>query len=207
MTLFNHILPVNRFPVYGSRHRIQTIAKYRSERRWHRGPQCLRVHRFTKYHAGGKFELKLHDNLNIHMTTSSLKIHHQKPLLGVKQNLSLHMVLTDSYFDTYPGYSNFFQDLELILFPESTLGGGVSAATEVPLPFTEIICNTTDTTYKDYLKRFSCAAIQYNTTVVVNLIEKENCTTNNATGFCPTSGIIYYNSNVAFNNSGGVVGR
>ncbi|XP_018565185.1 vanin-like protein 3 [Anoplophora glabripennis] len=99
------------------------------------------------------------------------------------------------------------EDLELVLFPESTLGGSTAAATEVPLPFTEVICNSTDTTYKNYLKRFSCAAIDYNTTVVVNIIERENCTSNNATGFCPSSGIIYYNSDVAFNSSGGVIGR
>ncbi|KAJ8916581.1 hypothetical protein NQ315_000225 [Exocentrus adspersus] len=99
------------------------------------------------------------------------------------------------------------QDLELILFPESTLGGGASSATTVPLPFTEVACNSFDSTYKDYLKRFSCAAIEYNTTIVVNLMEKENCTSNNATGFCPSSGIVYYNSDVAFNNSGGVIGR
>lgn len=99
------------------------------------------------------------------------------------------------------------EDLELVLFPEATLGGSIGASTEVPLPFSEIICNSSDTTYKEYLKKFSCAAIEYNTTIVVNLIEKENCASNNATGFCPSSGIVYYNSNVAFNNSGGVIGR
>ncbi|KAJ8950745.1 hypothetical protein NQ318_011238 [Aromia moschata] len=101
------------------------------------------------------------------------------------------------------------QDIDLIVFPESTLtsGGGASSTSEVPVPFTDIICNSTDTRYHDYLKNLSCAAIEHNTTVVINIVEKENCTLNNATGFCPSSGIVYYNSDVAFNESGGVSGR
>ncbi|KAJ8984124.1 hypothetical protein NQ317_017334 [Molorchus minor] len=99
---------------------------------------------------------------------------------------------------------NVTEDIDLILFPESTLGG---ESTEVPEPFTEIICNSTDTRYEDYLKDFSCAAIEHNTTVVINIVEKENCTLKNSTGFCPSSGIVYYNADIAFNESGGVSGK
>ncbi|XP_074032951.1 vanin-like protein 3 isoform X2 [Leptinotarsa decemlineata] len=101
-------------------------------------------------------------------------------------------------------------DLDIIVFPESVLTPFVNETefySEVPKPFEVILCNSTDKRYKDYLKELSCAAVKYNTTIVVNTVEKENCTSNNSTGFCPSSGIVLYNTNVAFDRNGFVSGR
>lgn len=76
--------------------------------------------------------------------------------------------------------------------------------TEVPEPFSENLCNSSNSKYRDFLKQLSCAAVRRQTTIVANLIEKENCTMNNVTGFCPSSGWIYYNCDVVFNWEGSV---
>ncbi|KAJ8984125.1 hypothetical protein NQ317_017335 [Molorchus minor] len=123
---------------------------------------------------------------------------------AIYSSLSLDVRTSDITSAYLSLLKNVTEDIDLILFPESTLAGDSS---EVPDPFTEILCNSTDTRYQDYLKEFSCAAIEYNTTVIINMVEKENCTLKNSTGFCPSSGIVYYNANVAFNESGGVSGK
>ncbi|KAG5889554.1 hypothetical protein JTB14_024961 [Gonioctena quinquepunctata] len=101
-------------------------------------------------------------------------------------------------------------DSDIILFPEDALmppGDLENLTGEVPKPFEKILCNSSDEKYKDYLKEFSCAAIENNITIVINSVEKENCTLNNSTGFCPESGIIFYNTDIAFNEKGFVSGK
>lgn len=79
--------------------------------------------------------------------------------------------------------------------------------TEVPEPFSENLCNSSNSKYLYFLKQLSCAAVNKGTTVVINLIEKANCTLNNMNGFCPTTGFLYYNSDVVLNEEGSVSAR
>lgn len=104
------------------------------------------------------------------------------------------------------------QEIDIILFPESTLTSPVNllkpeSVTEVPEPLNEVLCNSSNSRYLPFMKKLSCAAVEANTTVVINIIEKENCTMNNVPEFCPSSGLVYYNSDVVLNENGSVSAR
>lgn len=77
-----------------------------------------------------------------------------------------------------------------------------STASLLP-PLNEVIlCNASDDTYPKFLEEFSCAAIKYNTTVVINLTEKcSNCSSGTNCEY------IYYNTNVVFGSDGSIVSR
>lgn len=79
--------------------------------------------------------------------------------------------------------------------------------TEVPEAYSELLCNSSNSKYLHFLKQLSCAAVNKNATVVVNIIEKENCTSNNASGYCPSTGLLYHNTDVALNEKGFVSAR
>ncbi|KAG5899628.1 hypothetical protein JTB14_036001 [Gonioctena quinquepunctata] len=114
---------------------------------------------------------------------------------------------TKSYIDLLKTVD---QDLDIIVFPESMLippDNKIELSSEVPEPFKEFICNSTNGKYKEYLKNISCAAIEFNVTIVINVVEKENCTSTTSTGVCPDSGFVYYNTDIAFNEDGVVSGR
>ncbi|CAH1163031.1 unnamed protein product [Phaedon cochleariae] len=98
------------------------------------------------------------------------------------------------------------QEVDIVVFPESTLipkKHALALSSEVPRPFEEVICNSTKDKYQPYLKRFSCAAIEFNATIIINMVEKDVC----LVGSCGGSGLAYYNSVVAFNEKGYVSGR
>lgn len=104
------------------------------------------------------------------------------------------------------------QDIDIILFPESTLTSSSTLliserVTEVPEPLNGTLCNSSNVKYLPFLKQLSCAAMEANTTVVINIIEKENCTLNNVPGFCPPKGLVYYNSDVVLNEKGSISAR
>lgn len=79
--------------------------------------------------------------------------------------------------------------------------------TEVPEDLSENLCNSSNSKYFPFLKQLSCAAANTNTTLIINLIEKVNCTFKNASGYCPSSGLIYHNTDVVLNNEGTVSAR
>lgn len=97
------------------------------------------------------------------------------------------------------------------MFPESTIPHPpplkAEEVTEVPEALSDNLCNSSNSKYLDYLKQLSCAAVRKKTVVVVNLIEKENCTLHNSSGFCPSTGLVYYNTDVALNEEGSVSAR
>ncbi|XP_072394005.1 vanin-like protein 3 [Diabrotica undecimpunctata] len=96
------------------------------------------------------------------------------------------------------------EELEIILFPEKSLyyQENVSLSSTVIPKISEKICNSSETSVKEYLKLFSCAAIRKNTSIAVNVIEEDNCTLN---GTCESP--IYYNTVVIFDNNGYLSGR
>lgn len=101
---------------------------------------------------------------------------------------------------------NIKQDLEIIVYPEKSVipYGDVSLlSTVIPKKFDNIICNSTDQLYKEYLKLFSCAAIEYNTTIAITILEKEN----NCKVDRNCTDVKYYNTVVVFNEQGVVSGR
>lgn len=91
----------------------------------------------------------------------------------------------------------------------SSLSHPLEAAqvTEVPEAYSEILCNSSNSKYHQFLKQLSCAAVNKNTTVVVNIVEKENCTSSNVSGYCPATGLVYHNTDVALNEKGFVSAR
>lgn len=101
------------------------------------------------------------------------------------------------------------QDIDIVMFPEDTLTPWRPPVksvliTEVPVPNSEIVCNSLNPKYRPFLKQLSCSAVKRQTTLVVNLVEKENCTQNPVVGFCPSGGLIYYNSDIVLNEHGTV---
>lgn len=97
-------------------------------------------------------------------------------------------------------------------FPEATLTSLLrpleeKEVTEVPEVFSENLCNSSNTKYLPFLKQLSCAAINTNTTLIINLVEKVNCTSNNASGYCPSTGFLYHNTDVVLNEEGSVSAR
>lgn len=106
----------------------------------------------------------------------------------------------------------FFQDVDVIQFPEATLVPFLrplneEELTEVPEASSESLCNSSNSKYLPFLKQLSCAAVNTNTTIIVNLIEKVNCTVNNASGYCPSAGFIYHNTDVVLNEEGSISAR
>ncbi|XP_050513254.1 vanin-like protein 3 isoform X2 [Diabrotica virgifera virgifera] len=99
---------------------------------------------------------------------------------------------------------NITEDLEIILFPEKSLYymEDVSLSSTVIPKISETICNSSESRVKEYLKLFSCAAIRKNTSIAINVIEQDNCTSN---GACESP--IYYNTVVIFDNNGRLSGR
>lgn len=102
--------------------------------------------------------------------------------------------------------------MDVIVFPEATLTNLVVpidplVVTEVPRPYSESLCNSSKLEYLDFIKKLACIAMKKNTTLVINLIEKENCTSNDMSGFCPTTGLVFYNSDVVLNEEGSVSAR
>lgn len=102
------------------------------------------------------------------------------------------------------------QNLDIIVFPESTLNNDVEM-TFVPDPAINHTapCDQVDdrnSPYHEFLRRISCAASQAKTYVVINVKEKENCTTRTGVS-CASNGLNIYNTNVVFDRSGRVISR
>ncbi|CAH1978068.1 unnamed protein product [Acanthoscelides obtectus] len=99
-------------------------------------------------------------------------------------------------------------NLDIILFPESTLG---AQPTAVPLPYTHLLCNSTTPQYKEYLKQLSCAALEKKTTLVVNLLEVVDCKNPPPDEHCTRQGrkleSVYHNTDVVFDHNGYVAAR
>lgn len=79
--------------------------------------------------------------------------------------------------------------------------------TEVPKPHSEVLCNSNNSRYLQFLKELSCAAIRSNTTIVINLIEKENCTFYDDARYCPTKDFVFHNTDIVLNEEGSVSAR
>lgn len=97
--------------------------------------------------------------------------------------------------------------MDIILFPECSLqrNDELEYSTEVPEPHAESLCGSNSSRYAEFLKEVACISERYNTTIVINLVEKFNCTMDKY--HCPKSGAKYYNTNVALNETGYVTGR
>ncbi|XP_046739491.1 vanin-like protein 1 [Diprion similis] len=108
---------------------------------------------------------------------------------------------------------------DIIVFPESSLTMGLdSSDTErtlfplyssfIPDPGTDVPCDNSSTVVMEALRLISCGAKNNSMYVVVNLHEKENCTTTGTSSRpCPSDGYFYYNTNVAFDRKGAIVSR
>ncbi|XP_030762889.1 vanin-like protein 3 isoform X1 [Sitophilus oryzae] len=99
------------------------------------------------------------------------------------------------------------KDMDLIIFPESTLtylnSYATTAATLPPL-YDVVLCNYSEDSYSKFLEEFSCAAIKYNVTIVINLTEKDKCDTSTN---CDETDHIFYNTNVVFGTNGSLLAR
>lgn len=98
--------------------------------------------------------------------------------------------------------------VDLVVFPESTLTpyfNAIANAAQLPPIGDVALCNSSNDIYPDFLRNLSCAAIRYNTTIVINLTEKEKCNTNEDD--CQESGLIYYNTNLVFGPGGNPIAR
>lgn len=95
-----------------------------------------------------------------------------------------------------------------MVFPESTLTpyfNGIANAAQLP-PIDDVaLCNSSNDIYPDFLRNLSCAAISYNTTIVINLTEKEECQAGEDD--CSDSGLVYYNTNLVFGPGGNPIAR
>ncbi|XP_066144857.1 vanin-like protein 3 [Euwallacea fornicatus] len=99
--------------------------------------------------------------------------------------------------------------LDLIVFPEATLSpyfAAIQSAAALPPDYGSfILCNSTEGSYAQFLKNLSCAAIDYNTTVVINFTEKEVCQSDQD---CSKSeDYKFYNTVVAFGTNGSILAR
>ena len=101
------------------------------------------------------------------------------------------------------------KDLDIIVFPESTLNNN-DEATFVPNPEKQQItpCDDNSGEYHTFLQQISCAARRLGIYVVINLTEKEWCSTiPEDTRKCATTGLNIFNTNVVFNRNGVVISR
>ncbi|KAK0082202.1 hypothetical protein PV325_010891 [Microctonus aethiopoides] len=106
-------------------------------------------------------------------------------------------------------------EVDIIVFPEASLMGGLgssennrspslSAGSYIPDPKdAKVPCTDQSSNVNEVVKALSCAAKSFAMYVVVNLHEKEKCTGDK----CPKDGHMLYNTNVAFDRTGTVVGR
>ncbi|XP_037808612.1 vanin-like protein 1 [Lucilia sericata] len=116
--------------------------------------------------------------------------------------------------DNLKGYLSILEsedakNLDVIVFPESTLNNN-EEATFVPNPAKGLIipCNVNTGEYHDLLVQLSCAARKLASYVVINLTEKELCSTvPEDTRPCASSGLNLYNTNVVFDRNGAVLSR
>ncbi|XP_055913402.1 vanin-like protein 2 isoform X2 [Eupeodes corollae] len=101
-------------------------------------------------------------------------------------------------------------ETDIIAFPEGTLNSALQS-TFVPDPKLNITpCNQTQYAY--FLQKLSCQAKISKKYVVVNLVEKENCTAesqiaNKDPRRCASYGLNQYNTNVVFDRNGVIVSR
>nr|XP_013100686.1 unnamed protein product [Stomoxys calcitrans] len=102
------------------------------------------------------------------------------------------------------------QDTDILVFPEGTLNNPFHL-TYVPSEKDQIVpclANGTDTPYSDFFVTLSCAARRVQKYLVINLTEKENCTTVPLdVRPCASNGLNIYNTNVVFDRDGKVVSR
>lgn len=102
-----------------------------------------------------------------------------------------------------------YQQTDIIVFPEATLTGNY---TFVPYASNNTTPCGSITEYEDYLIQLSCAAANKSVYIVINVKEKEICTTETQALIgdkrpCASDGYSLYNTNVAFDRKGAVVAR
>ncbi|XP_055845560.1 vanin-like protein 2 isoform X2 [Episyrphus balteatus] len=101
-------------------------------------------------------------------------------------------------------------ETDIIAFPEGTLNS-VLQSTFVPDPTSNIVpCKQSQ--YAHFLQKLSCQAQISQKYIVVNLIEKENCTketqaAKNDPRPCSNDGLNIFNTNVVFDRNGTVISR
>ncbi|XP_037931637.1 vanin-like protein 1 [Teleopsis dalmanni] len=99
---------------------------------------------------------------------------------------------------------------DIIIFPESTLNSD-DEAIFIPDPSLEAnaLCDLLQPNiYHTLLVQLSCAAKKYQKYLLINLTEKENCTTvPEDTRPCSSNGINIFNTNVVFDRSGVIISR
>lgn len=116
--------------------------------------------------------------------------------------------------DNLQGYLNILNSteakaLDIIVFPESTLNNN-NEATFVPNPQIQQIapCDVSTGEYHTFLQQISCAARKLGIYVVINLTEKEWCSTvPEDTRECASTGLNIFNTNVVFDREGRVISR
>ncbi|XP_017477046.1 PREDICTED: vanin-like protein 2 [Rhagoletis zephyria] len=103
------------------------------------------------------------------------------------------------------------ESTDIIVFPESTLNN-IDTATYVPDPDLQLntsACLLGNTSiYSDFLVQLSCSARQARKYLVINLTERENCSTTALDPRpCASNGLNIYNTNVVFDREGRVISR
>ncbi|XP_063930469.1 vanin-like protein 1 isoform X2 [Zophobas morio] len=96
--------------------------------------------------------------------------------------------------------------LDMIIFPEASLGFIRKTSVEMATgdnPFYH------SKEYPDYMKKLSSLAINFNTYLVTNIVEKVKCdnTSSSASENCKNTGNYYYNTNVVFDRNGTIISR
>lgn len=108
-------------------------------------------------------------------------------------------------------HSSEAEDIDILVFPESTLNNRITAA-YVPEPEDNVDPCSATTEWSPFIKNISCAAKATKKYIVINLTELSNCPDKqqirfNDTRPCDSSGLNRYNANVVFNRDGVVVSK
>ncbi|KAG5673214.1 hypothetical protein PVAND_003278 [Polypedilum vanderplanki] len=106
------------------------------------------------------------------------------------------------------------EDLDILVFPESTLNA-LDTAFEIPEVNDKIVaCNNSNYEDDNLIKIFSCEAIIHKVYIVINLVTKAKCPdpemiVNNDPRNCNNrpDGFSYYNTNIVFDRNGTLISR
>lgn len=132
---------------------------------------------------------------------------------GLRPGLTSNQILEENINAYLEIMDNAPSNLDIIVFPESTLVYSILSAPEIPEPEDEISPCDVDG-YADVIKRISCAAKNHQRYVVINLSTKAECPNaemiaHGDTRNCSAraDGQSYYNTNVVFDRKGVIISR
>ena len=109
------------------------------------------------------------------------------------------------------------EGVQIMVFPEDGLYGYFFLTRDQLFPFLEEIpdphtqpgipCGDASFSDRPILSRLSCLAQKYEMALVVNMGDKQKCENSSTDDDCPPNGWYQYNTNVAFDSDGSLIGR